>query len=357
MQSIKHLGWKNRIGLVTLAVIFLTSSLGASAAPSTLSINQSEETTKKNKKGKKGKKGDPTTSAAPVEKGVPVLWQSRDDVSSLNLFWGIGSQEGAPKPPFTFDKEDVTGTNPKVKVLDANGVKWNVKFDEEVQAEVAASRIVWACGFMVEESYFMPSGRIEAVGKLSRARKFVAPDGSFTRAMFEKRPDTIARRNIRWTWGSNPFVGTKELSGLAILNVMLNNWDAKIDNNNVLGMYADDKQTIQDWYIQSDWGGTFGKSGGYFSHSKWDLKDFSQQRFIAGVSRDKINLHYTGKMESSLKAVPIEHARWFAGIVGQLTDDQIRDAFRAAGATDAETTGFVTRIRQKIDELKASVNK
>ena len=54
-----------------------------------------------------------------------------------------------PKPPFQFDKEDMTGTNPKIKIIDANGVKWNMKFDEEVHAEIACSRIVWACGFMV----------------------------------------------------------------------------------------------------------------------------------------------------------------------------------------------------------------
>jgi hypothetical protein len=303
-------------------------------------------------KGKKEKNRN-KASAAPGNAGTPTLWAARDDISDLDLYWGIGSQEDAPRPPFTFEKEDLTGTNPKIKVLDANGSKWNVKFDEEVQAEVAASRIVWACGYMVEESYLLPSGKVEGVGKLGRAKNFIAADGSFRNAMFEKRPDTIARRNIRWAWTQNPFVGTKELSGLAILNALLNNWDAKIDNNNVLGMYADDKNTVYDWYIQSDWGGTFGKTGGVFSHSKWDLKEFSKQAFISNVSGGKVNLHYTGKMSSELKAIPLDHARWFAGILGQLTDKQLSEAFRAANATDVEVKGFVSRLRQKINELKS----
>jgi hypothetical protein len=303
--------------------------------------------------GTSGKK----SKAAPLAPGTPTLWAARSEMSQLDLYWGIGGQEQAPKPPFTFDKEDLTGTNPKIKVRDANGAKWNVKFDEEVQAEVAASRIVWACGFMVEESYFVPSGKVDGVVGLTRAKKFVGADGSFTRAMFETRPDTIARRNIRWAWESNPFVGTKELSGLAILNVLLNNWDAKVDNNNVLGMVADDKTTIYDWYIQSDWGGTFGKTGGYFSHTKWSVQDFSKQAFISNVSGGRINLHYTGKMGSALKSVPVEHAKWFAGVVGQVSDKQLSDAFRAAGATDAEVTGFVGRLRQKINELKAAVSR
>jgi hypothetical protein len=68
-----------------------------------------------------------------------------------------------PKPPFKFEKEDTSGTNPKIKVIDANGVKWNVKFDEEVHAEIAASRIVWAFGYNVEESYYVPSAQINGV--------------------------------------------------------------------------------------------------------------------------------------------------------------------------------------------------
>ncbi len=307
---------------------------------------------KESKKSKKEKK----PSVAPEANGTPTLWEDRGNIASLNLIYGIGSPEGMPKPPFQFDKEDTSGTNPKIKIVDANGIKWNIKFDEEVHAEVAASRIVWACGYMVEESYFMPSGKVNGVSGLSRAKKFVASDGSFTNGMFEKRPDEIARRRNNWTWESNPFRGTKELSGLAILNAMLNNWDAKSTNNNVLGMFDDDGKVI-DWYLVADWGGSFGKMGGFTSHTKWDLDDYNKQAFLDGVSGNTLKLHYSGKMGSSLKSIPMEHARWFAGIVGQLTDDQIRDAFKAAGASPTEVEGFSRRIRQKISELKSAVGR
>src|SRR4051794_36377392 len=133
-------------------------------------------------KQKKGK-GDEKPAAA---KGTPTLWRDPGDVAKLDLFWGIGGENKAPKPPFKFVKEDVTGTNPKIKVLDANGTLWNMKFDEEVHSEVACSRIAWACGYMVEESYFVPSGTVEGVTGLGRAKKFVGANGSFTSAMFEK---------------------------------------------------------------------------------------------------------------------------------------------------------------------------
>jgi len=203
---------------LTLAVLLATASVtpfGSSAAPQ-----------KKSKDEKKSKKSK-TSANAPAEEGTPAIWRDRGDISQLNLYWGIGSEEEMPKAPFQFDKEDMTGTNPKIKIIDANGVKWNIKFDEEVHAEVAASRIAWACGYMVEESYFIASGKVNGVTGLSRAKKFVGADGSFSNGMFEKRPENIARRAINWDWDANPFKGTKELSGLAILNTMLNNWDAK----------------------------------------------------------------------------------------------------------------------------------
>lgn len=327
----------------------------AAIAAATVTQKKEEKKEEKSKKDKKGKSKVPAN--APAEAGTPVLWADRGDIAKLELYYGIGSPEEMPKSPFQFDKEDVSGTNPKIKVIDANGVKWNIKFDEEVHAEVASSRIVWACGYMVEESYFIPSGTVNGVTGLSRAKKFVGSGGSFTNGMFEKRPEDIARRGINWDWDNNPFRGSKELSGLAILNTMLNNWDAKTTNNNVLGMYDDDGKTVNDWYLVADWGGSFGKMGGFTSHSKWDLNEYNKQAFLDGTSGGQLKLHYSGKMGSSLKSIPIEHARWFAGIIGQLSDDQIRDAFRAAGASPNEIEGFSRRLRQKISELKSAVGK
>jgi hypothetical protein len=296
-----------------------------------------------------------SNSNAPEEAGRPVLWENRGDLSSLNLFFGVGSEEGQPKPPFKFDKEDLSGTNPKIKVIDASGMKWNIKFDEEVHGEVAASRIVWACGYMVEESYFVRSGKVDGVTGLGRARKFIASDGSFKNGLFEKRPDNVARRRINWTWDANPFAGAKELSGLQMLATMLNNWDMRPANNNVLGMHDKDGNVV-DYYIVADWGASFGKmTSAIFTFSKWDLDEYTKQGFIDGVSGGRLKLHYRGRSQSFFKSTPVEHAKWFAGIIGQLTDDQLRDAFRAGEGTPQEVEGFTKRLRQKINELKAAV--
>ena len=330
------------LAIAFLAISFMFSSTSMMPA----GVAQKQEKAKKKKS-----KG---SGSAPVEDGRPVLWEDRGDIAALDLFWGIGSEEGQPRPPFAFDKEDVSGTNPKIKVIDANGVKWNIKFDEEVHGEVAASRIVWACGYMVEESYFVPAGKVAGVTKLDRARKFVGADGSFRDGMFEKRPDNIARRRNNWTWTANPFVGAKELSGLQVLATMLNNWDAKPTNNNVLGMFDADGKIV-DYYIVADWGGSFGKMSALFTYSKWNLADYNRQGFIDGVSSNRLKLHYRGRSQGAFRDVPLDHARWFAGVIGRLTDVQLREAFRAGAGTPQEIEGFTARLRQKINELRTAV--
>ncbi len=97
----------------------------------------------------------------------------------------------APKPPFTFVSEDKGGTAPKVNVRDSSGAQWIVKFGEEVKAENFASRIVWAAGYFADANYFVPSGKIEGVGELGRAKDFIR-DGNFTDARFELREERFA---------------------------------------------------------------------------------------------------------------------------------------------------------------------
>ena len=49
---------------------------------------------------------------------------------------------------YTFVKEDLNGTSPKFDVEDGKGVGLKVKLGEEPQAETAATRFLWAAGFV-----------------------------------------------------------------------------------------------------------------------------------------------------------------------------------------------------------------
>lgn len=277
---------------------------------------------------------------------TPVLWTDPGRIAARDLFWGNGSAERAPTPPFTFVEEDTDGTQPKIVVRDATGREWSAKFGEEVHSGIAASRIVWALGYAADEIYFVDKGTIGGITTLTQAADAIGPGGSFAKASFRLRDAKAERAKERWTFSTNPFTGSKELSGLKILMTMLGNWDIQGDRNNrILEAGA------VDHYIVSDLGATFGKMGAFPApRTKWNLEDFQKEEFIEKVEGAVVDLDYEGY--DGIDKVPLEHARWFAGLAAQLTDRQLTDAFRASGASQAEIAGFAARMREKIAELQ-----
>ena len=293
-----------------------------------------------------------TTGAADP---APLLWSDPGPVASRDMFWGLGSDARAPKSPFTFVKEDTGGTQPKIIVTDSAGVTWNVKFGPEVRAEVAANRIAHALGYFAEENYFVGAGKIEKVSGLKRAAGHVSPSGTFLEARFTKQDPNVVETKDAWTFHDNPFVGRQELSGLLILMTMLNNWDIRGEANNrvVRVTLPDGRQEMR--YLVADLGGTFGRMGGPISaRSKWNLTDYKAEGFIEKVEGSVIHLDYDG-FDSKMDRVPAEHARWFASLVSQLTEAQVRRAFEATSAKPEEIEGFAKRFIEKIAQLQAAI--
>lgn len=287
--------------------------------------------------------------ASPALQTQDVLWTDPGAIASRDLFWGNGSADRAPKPPFVFLKEDTDGTQPKVIVRDANNREWSAKFGDEVHSGIAASRLVWALGYVADEIYYVDRGTITGVAGLTQAAKALGADGAFTKASFRLRDARAERAEERWTFAKNPFAGSRELSGLAILMTMIGNWDIQGDRNNRI--LEDGGRRL---FIVSDLGATFGKMGAVLApRTKWNLEDFRKEEFIEKVENGMLDLDYEGY--GGINRVPIDHAAWFAGLVSQLSDKQLADAFRSAGATPEEVAGFAARMREKILELQKAV--
>jgi hypothetical protein len=286
---------------------------------------------------------------------VSRLWADPGPIAARDLYWGMGSELRVPKPPFTFVEEKDGGTQPKIVVTDANGTTWDVKFGPEAHAEVAASRFVHALGYFTEESYFVGAGRIDGVRGLKRAASHVSAAGTFVGARFARRDAKVVDVEEAWTFHENPFVGSKELSGLLILTTMLNNWDIRgAANNDVVRVRMPDG-ALERRYLVGDLGATFGRMGGLISaRSKWNVRDYQAEGFIEKVEDGVVHLDYDG-LDSGMDRVPVEHARWFASLVAQLTPEQVRRAFEAAGATPDEVEGFAERFVEKIAELQAAL--
>jgi hypothetical protein len=309
--------------------------------------------------------GNQKAEQKPAANRPAVLWREPGNISSLNLVYGAGGSEHAPDPngTYTFDKEDMNGTSPKFDVKDGQGVKWRVKLGQEPQAETAATRLLWAAGYFVDEDYYLPEIKVEGLPKLHRGEDFVSEGGVVHRARLERKNKEIKKIG-NWDWFENPFVGTKELNGLRVLMALLNNWDLKTINNAIY--LVDGEQR----YLVSDPGAAFGKTGNSISRSKSDLKGYEESKFIekeTSVEVDFVmhsrpflptivnlpNYKKRSKMEHVTKHIPRADAKWLGHLLGQLSEEQIRDCFRAAGYTPDEVKGFSQEVEKRIAELKA----
>ncbi len=293
-----------------------------------------------------------TYSSAPQK-----IWEDRGPIQNLDLYWGSASPGRAPVGPFTFIREDLAATNPKADVRDANGVPWGVKWDEEVQGEVAAPRLAWAMGLGVEETYYVPTGTIRFAGSrpaFQRIGSFIDKSGGFrSAARFERRgPELVSKGS--WPFGKNAVTAEPGYSVLVLMDVVMGNWDAKDDNNKILSMT--DTAGVADWYMIGDYGACFGKMGGHFSHSKYELKDFVRNPpVITSVTGDRVYLGYKGSHESFHASVPLQGARLFASRAADLRLDQVEDAFRAAHASDADLHGFARAVYDRFQQVVTKV--
>src|SRR6185503_13544709 len=258
-----------------------------------------------------------------------VLWRDSGPVAKKDLYWGRGSADRVPKPPFTFVQENLSGSKPKLDVTDAAGVAWSVKLSlpkpgvNEVHAEIAATRLVWAFGYFVDENYFVPSGRIEGVHDLKRAAPVVGPDGSFTSARFERREKGMESRG-EWNIEDNPFKGTPELAGLHALMLLLASWDNMPYNTAIVRVTLPGGGE-EDRYVLTDLGATFGRMRGGLGKepNRWVLDEYRENRLVSGVTMNKLAFRAPLLGKDPL-AIPVSHARWFLEIAAQLSDDQIR---------------------------------
>jgi hypothetical protein len=282
------------------------------------------------KKDKSGKK--PLT-------GTPVLWREPSDIASRNLLLGAGGEAMKPDiSKITYLEDKTGGYSKKYRVRDAKGNEWIAKLGKEAQPDTAANRLLWALGYETEIAYLYPKLKIEGKGEFENVR-------------LEARPANV-KRGGNWMWENNPFKDTPEFRGLKILMVMINNWDMKDDNNEILAMRGDTTGEGELRYIISDLGATFGKTGGFFSRSRNEASDYVKAGFIKKVNGDVIDFNYSGKNQKLFENITVADARWLNNLMKRLSDEQIKDAFRAANYSAEEVEMLTGALKQRISALE-----
>jgi hypothetical protein len=269
--------------------------------------------------------------------GTPVMWRAPEDIEQRNLLLGAGGEEMKPDiSRVTFIEEKTGGWSTKYRVQDAKGNEWIAKIGKEAQPDTAANRLLWALGYETEIAYLVPKLKIEGKGEYENVR-------------LEARPKDV-KRSGNWMWENNPFISAPEFKALKILMVMINNWDMKDDNNEILAPRgAAGEAELR--YIISDLGGSFGKTGGVISRSRNKPSDYVKADFIKGVKGDVIDFHYSGKNQKLFEGITVADATWLSKWLSRLTDEQIKDAFRAANYTPEEVDTLATAFRARANAL------
>jgi hypothetical protein len=259
-----------------------------------------------------------------------------------DLFHGVGGARLAPDPKARYTVIEIKrgGFSGGYTVTDPSGREWSAKFPPEAAAEVVASRLHWGIGYHQPPIYYLPQWT---------AAKATSPNPQMPARFREKAPDLHGLdASDDWSFYRNPFVGTRQLAGLLVLQAMLGNSDLK-DQNNALYVLQRPLEGARRWYVTRDLGHTFGRTG-VINAPRNDIRVFEETPFIKGVEEGRVRFDYRGRHGALFEQITPEDVRWICSRLQKLTDRQWQDAFRAGGYPKETADRFIRRMKQKIAE-------
>lgn len=281
-----------------------------------------------------------TLPGPPNEQQMAQLWIRPD--AERDLFHGVGGEGLAPDPSAKYTVIEIKrgGFSRGYTVVGPGDREWSAKFPPEAGTEVVASRLFWGIGYHQPPIYLLDKWTAE---------KATSPNPQLPARFREKKPDLHGLdAGDSWSYYQNPFVGTRQLNGLLVLQAMLGNSDLK-EAQNVIYSLEREHERARRWYVARDLGQTFGRTG-VIDAPRGDIEVFEQTPFIRGVENGRVRLEYTGRHRSLFENIRPADVRWICERLDTLTDRQWQDAFRAGGIDRQTADRFIRRMKQKIAE-------
>lgn len=266
---------------------------------------------------------------------MAALWVEPADLEQRDLFHGPGGPGAAPQPDaeYRFESLETSGHSDGYRVAGPDARTWKVKVGDEVQAEIAVSRILWAIGYHQPSLYFLRTWRMTGGPKAKPA------PGRF-------RLESGVKKEGDWSWSDNPFADTQPLRGLVVVNVLLNNWDLAASNNRIYRVDERGGGPALRFVVQ-DVGGSLGRSGLPIG-TRNRIEDFESQGFVRGVRDGRVAFDWHGRHGGLLRKIGPSDVVWACRLLSRLSDRQLSDAFRAAGYPDDVGSRYVRKIKDKI---------
>lgn len=278
-------------------------------------------------------------SPAAREARIEELWMEPE--ANRNLLYGVGGKDLAPDPNEKYKVREIKlrGFSEGYTVVDSQNREWSTKAPPEAFTEIATSRILWAVGFHQPPNYVLVDWNADG------AR---APNPQLPARFREKDPKYHGlKAEGTWSFKDNPFVGTRPFGGLLVLQAMLANPDIKPSNNTIYTLTSPAEGASR-WYVVRDLGYSLGTTG--FNAPRADIDAFERAPFIRSVANGKVQLHFGGQNKGLLDNVTVADVHWICQRLARLTDQQWRDAFRAAAYEPSVAERYIVKLKAKIKE-------
>lgn len=270
---------------------------------------------------------------------IAEIWSEPEP--DRDLFYGVGGKSLAPDPAAEYRVTEIKvgGFSQGYTVVDGAGREWSAKFPPEAAIEVTLSRIHWALGYHQPPVYLMPEWS---------ARGAKAPNPQLPARFREKSPDLHGLdAGDSWAFDKNPFVGTRQLGGLLVLQALLENQDIKASNNTIYTLKSPAEGAAR-WYVVRDLGYALGRAR--YNGERGDVDAFERALFIRNVIDGKVQFHFGGRYKGLLTDITIDDLRWICERLTRITDRQWRDAFRAGAIEQSVANRFIARIKARAAE-------
>jgi len=284
-------------------------------------------------------RGEPRTDAAQTRAPLAELWVEPEP--DRDLFYGVGGKRLAPDPDASYKVIEIKigGYSQGYTVVDSSEREWSTKLPPEAATEVTLSRVHWGLGFHQPPVYLLPAWNADG------AR---APNPQLPARFREKSPDFHGLdAGAGWEFTDNPFVGTRPLAGLLVLQAILENPDIKASNNTIFTLKTPAEGASR-WYVVRDLGYALGRSS--FNGPRGDIDAFERAPFIKGVVNGRVAFHYAGRFKSKLDLVTVADVHWICQRLAKLTDRQWQDAFRAGGHEPSIAERYIKVLKKRIAE-------
>ena len=324
---------------------------------------------------------DPKADARSAAIAKAQVW-TPTDVASMNIKAGPAEPDAIPFRATVYcdylDKS-LDGNSPKFACKDGEGEEVKVKFggnNGEVYAEVATTRLLWALGFGADRMYpvkVICRGCPKAFGGIARAEK---DESIFDPAVIERKA-TAAEFPAGEGWSWTELDKVDEAAGgaprahrdaLKLLAVFLQHTDSKPQQQRLLCLdetSKDNPACTRPLMMVNDVGLTFGRANAFNINQRgsMNLNAWSDTPVWKDDTKCVGNLpkSVTGTLNNPV--IGEEGRAFLAGLLSQLTDQQITDLFEISRVSlrmrlpGSAFSGFgsvpewVTAFKQKRDQI------